>query len=146
MRVSSFLTMLFFSALILFGFQLLSPLGTAFDLTATVDIKPDTINVNMKGKWITAYITLPEGYNVSDIDTSSIVLQGLFEPEWSNIEEDVLMVKFDAFGVTDYLLGQWQHMGLKQAPIPLEVTGQLEDGTRFSGTDTVEIMNPPFKQ
>jgi len=144
MRASSLFTALLFSALILFGFQILSPPGTAFSLKATVDIKPDTLNVNIKGKWITAYIGLPEGYNVSDIDLSTILLEGLFKAEWSNVEGKVLMVKFDASSVTDYLLGQLYHMRLERTSIDVEVTGQLKDGIRFSGFDTITIMNPPF--
>jgi len=144
MQTSSFLTALFFSALVLFGFQILSPPSTAFSLTATVDIKPDTLNVNMKGKWITAYIELTEG-NVSDIDTSKpILLADSFQAEWWNIEGKVLMVKFDASSVTDYALLQLNHMGLGRTSIELKVTGQLKDGTQFEGRDTITIMNPPF--
>jgi len=143
MRASSLFTALLFSALILFGFQLLSPPSRAFTLTATVDIKPDALNVNMKGRWITAYIGLPEGYNVSNIDPSTIRLEGLFSPERSNIEGEALMVKFDAPSVTNYVLGQLYHMGLKRTSIELRVTGQLKDGTHFSGSDTITAMNPP---
>jgi len=45
-------------------------------ISATVDIKPDTLNLKSKGKWITCYIELPEGYNVSDIDVSTVMLDG----------------------------------------------------------------------
>jgi len=143
MRVGSFLTVLCFSALILFGSQLLSPPTRALTI-ATVDIKPDTLNVNMNGRWITAYIELTEG-NVSDIDTSKpIWLEDLFQAEWWNIEGKVLMVKFDASSVTDYALGQLNHMGLGRTSIDLKVTGQLKNGTQFEGVDTITIMNPPF--
>jgi len=143
MRASSLLTALCFSVIILLGFQLLSPLSSAFNLTATVDIKPDTLNVNMRGRWITAYIGLPEGYNVSDIEPSTILLEGLFSHQWSSIEGEVLMVKFDASSLTDYLLGQLYHMGLERTSIELKVTGQLKDGTSFEGIDTITVMNPP---
>jgi len=138
MRVRSLLMATFLSALVLFGFQLLSQSSKALMLAATVDIKPDTLNLNMKGKWITAYVTLPEGYNVTDIDKSTIVLEGLFGPEWSNIEDGRLMIKFDASSV----IGCFYHMDGKRESVELTVPGQLLDGTQFSGTDRITIMKP----
>jgi len=35
-------------------------------LSATVDLDPDTLNLESKGKWITCYIELPEGYDTGD--------------------------------------------------------------------------------
>jgi len=132
----------FMSSSLLLGFQLLSPSSIAFTLGATVDIKPDTLNLNMRGKWITVYLGLPEGYNVTDIDPATILLEGLFNPEWSNIEDGRLMVKFDASSVTDYLWDRLYHMGGKRGTIELRVAGQLMDGTQFSGSDTITIMDP----
>ena len=43
-------------------------------ITATVDIDPDTLNLKSKGKWITAYIELPSGYDVADIDVATVML------------------------------------------------------------------------
>ena len=43
-------------------------------ITATIDIKPETLNLKSKGNWVTCYIWLPEDYNVSDVDTQSIFL------------------------------------------------------------------------
>jgi hypothetical protein len=138
--------MLCFSALILFGFQVLSPPSTAFTL-ATIDIKPDTINLNRKGRWITAYIALSEGYNVSDIDKTTILLEGVFSPEWSNIEGDVLMVKFDfSQDLINLLRSRLGHMG-NRASIELTVEGFINHTpptppTPFKGSDTVKIMDP----
>lgn len=41
---------------------------------ATIDINPDTLNLKSNGEYITAYIELPNGYNVEDIDCTSIRL------------------------------------------------------------------------
>jgi len=130
------------SVLALIVLQITSPLGKGFVINATVDIKPDTLNLNMRGKWITVYIGLPEDYNLTDIDKSTILLEGLFKAEWSRIEDGTLMVKFDASSVIDYLWDQLYHMGGKRGPIELRVAGQLVDGTEFSGSDTITIMNP----
>ena len=140
MKSKSLLVALVFSAIILIGFQALST-GKAFTLTATVDVSPDSINLNRLGRWITMYISLPEGYNVNDIDRSSILLEGQFSPEWSNIEGDTLMVKFDASLVTPYLWDRLNHMGSRTS-IELTVTGELMNETPFMGSDTVTIMDP----
>ncbi len=39
-----------------------------------VDIDPDTLNLDSKGKWITAYIEMSGGYDVRLIDKSTILL------------------------------------------------------------------------
>ena len=140
MKSKSLLIALVFSALILAGFYALSS-GKAFTLIATVDINPDTINLNRQGRWITAYISLPEGYNVTDINRASILLEGQFSPEWSNIEGDTLMVKFDASLITPYLWDRLNHMG-NRVSIELTLTGELVNGALFTGSDTVTIMDP----
>jgi len=145
MRTSAALTVVFLLGLVLFGVQAFSPTGTALPLTAEVDIKPDTLNVNMRGKWITAYLHPPEGSNASDIDPQTIRLEGLFGVEWSTIEGEVLMIKFDASAVTEYLLGKLQHMALSKDNIELTVEGQLKNGMHFIGIDTLTVMNPPFE-
>ena len=48
----------------------------AYPIQAVVDINPDTLNPKSEGKWITAYIELPTGHNVSEIDVSSILFNG----------------------------------------------------------------------
>lgn len=143
MRVKTLLGVLCFLAVILVGTQFLTSMGgrvVAFN--ATVDITPKTLNVNMQGQWITARIHLPEGYNVSDIDLSTIRLEGLFQVEWSNIEGRALMVKFDAFAVTEYLSLKLIHMGVNRASTDLTVEGKLNDGTPFSGSDTITAIDP----
>jgi hypothetical protein len=149
LRSKQILMVLGFSLLVLLGVQSLSSPSAALTITATVDIKPDTLNLNMQGKWITAHVRLPKGYNISDIDLTTIVLQGMLEPEWSTSSGDVgdvLTLKFDASMVVNYLWDRLNHMGLGRASIELTITGQLNDGTDFTGTDTIVIMNPPFAE
>jgi len=141
MRLKLLLITLGLVTVILFGLQALGPLTKADIIEAAVDIKPDTLNLNRQGRWITVHIKL-EGYNVSDIDTSSILLEGLFAPEWSNIEGDFLMVKFDASGVIDYLWNVLYHMGANRIRVDLTIAGQLRSGAQFAGMDTITIMDP----
>jgi len=78
---------------------------------ATIDIDPDTLNLKSKGRWITAYIELNEGYDVNDINTSSILLENTVPAEdrptkigdYDNDAIPDLMVKFDRSDVEDML-------------------------------------------
>ena len=109
-------------------------------IEATVDIDPDTLNLKSKGKWITCYIELPEGYDVADIDVSTVVLNdlvpaesrptGILDHDGDGVLE--LMVKFSRSGVQG-ILGT-----ADQAE--LTVTGELADGTPFEGTDTIRVV------
>lgn len=107
---------------------------------ATVDIDPNTLDLKSQGKWITAYITLPEGYDVGDIDISSIQLDGIIAAAWGNdCEDDALMVKFDREAVIAYL----KDKGLAlPAEVTLTVTGDIGD-LMFEGSDTIRVIEPP---
>jgi hypothetical protein len=141
-RAKLFGAILGLSVLALIVFQVTSPLGKGFSISASVDIKPETLNHNKQGKWITSYIELPEGYNITDVAPSTILLEGLFSPEWANVEGSRLMVKFDAPSVIDYLWSVLYHMGGYRMHVELTITGQLSNGMDFSGSDTITIMNP----
>jgi len=142
MRVKLFRVVLGLSVLALVVLQITSPLGKGFVISAAVDIKPETLNLNMQGKWITAFVGLPEGYNITDIDPSTILLEGLFSPAWSNVEGNRLMVKFDAPSVIDYLWTLLYHMGGNRIRVELTIRGKLINGMDFSGSDTITMMNP----
>ena len=43
-------------------------------VSADVVIEPETLNLKSNGDWITAYIELPDGYNVSDIELDTVSL------------------------------------------------------------------------
>ena len=103
---------------------------------ASIDIDPDTLNLKSKGRWITAYITLPDDYDVNDIDISTILLEDTIPAEWGDVQGDVLMVKFDRSEVEDLVGGPADK-------ITLTVSGQLPDGTEFQGLDTIRVISPP---
>jgi len=114
----------------------------------TVDIDPDTLNLKSKGKWITAYIELPGDCNVSEIDASTILLNGTLgiDPGAPTAIEDYdddgvpdLMVKFDRPDVTDLIIDGLQDMYGK---VTLTLTGNLTDGTSFEGSDTIRVISP----
>ena len=113
-------------------------------IEATIDIDPDTLNLKSKGKWITCYIELPEGYDVGDIDVTSILLEGLFEVQHSDVQDDVLMVKFDRQNLIFYLESI---LGIEPpADVSLILTGELTDGTPFQGSDTIKVIDKGGKK
>jgi hypothetical protein len=106
---------------------------------AEVDITPQTLNLASKGRWITCHISLPEDYNVADIEPNSVMLEN--EPndiyaDWIRLEGEAAMAKFKRWEVREMLteLGQLGR-------VELFVSGELNDGTRFEGTDTILVIN-----
>lgn len=108
-----------------------------------IDIKPDTLNLQSKGKWITCYIWLPEEYDVADIDLDSIFLNEEIGADWSWIdeEEQMLMVKFSRLDVKEMLV----ELGLL-GDVELTVSGELTDGTKFEDSDTIRVIDKGGKK
>lgn len=117
---------------------------------AVIDIKPDALNLGSEGEWITAYIELPEGYNVADINISTVMLNGTVPVDPSaptaigDYDSDGvpdLMIKFDRNAVIYYILDNIDIEG-RFATTTLTITGNLNDGTPFQGSDTIKIILP----
>lgn len=118
----------------------LSPFGVMLS-QAVIDINPDTLNLGSKVKWVTAYIELPKGYDVNDIDVTTVLLNEAVEAEERPIEigdydsdgTADLMVKFDGAEVQDLLDPEGE--------FELTVSGELTDGTPFDGSDTIRVID-----
>ena len=116
-------------------------------IPATLDIEPDGLNLKSKCKWLTSYIELPEGYNVNDIDTTTIALNNTVtaEPEpvvvgdYDNDGVASLMLKFNLTKVIAYIC---DHVDLRRRyiTVTLTVRGYLNDGTLFQGSDTIKAI------
>lgn len=104
----------------------------------TLRIDPNTLNFNSKGKWITAYIELPESYNVRDIDASTVKLNGLVSAELHPTEigdydrDSIpdLMVKFDRTSIIG---------SLNIGEATLTITGEV-NGIPFEGSDIIRVI------
>ena len=106
---------------------------------ATIDIDPDTLNLKSKIKWVTAYIELPEDYDVANIDISTVELwyKGYsVSAEWGDIQDGTLMVKFNGKAVQDLFAGPVD-------AATVVVAGELQDGTPFGGNDTIKVIKKP---
>jgi hypothetical protein len=118
-------------------------------IPATVDIKPEAYNMQRQANQVTAFIELPEGYDVRDINVSTLLLDGIFSArpkptEVGDYDHDGvpdLMVKFDVSA----LHSETNIAGLASErfmSVTVAVTGRLHDGTLFQGTDTIKIILP----
>ncbi|MBN2076586.1 MAG: hypothetical protein JW762_13640, partial [Dehalococcoidales bacterium] len=108
-------------------------------IPANIDIDPNTLNLKSEGKVITTYIELPIGYDVSQIDISTIMLNdqvsALMRPtNIGDCDKDGipdLMVKFDRGLVQENLeIGEI---------IEVRISGEV-DGIIFEGTDTIRVI------
>jgi hypothetical protein len=103
-------------------------------IEATVEIKPETLNLKSRGVF-TAFIKLPPGYDVMEIDINTIQCEGALALS-GKVTGDALTVKFDREHLTGVIVG---------GEVVFTVTGNLYDGTSFSGTDVVRVIGPGKK-
>ena len=125
---------------------------TSTVITAFIDIDPDTLNLESNGEWLTAYIELPEGYDVSDINVSTINLLDYIpvdttapttigDYDGDGISD--LIVKFNRTAVVVYLGTEDVTEDETGTDYYEESTiiGELADGTPFEGSDTIRVID-----
>jgi len=113
---------------------------------ATLDIDPNSLNLKSKGKWITAHIELPKSYDVKAINISMIMLNctipAALRPtaigDYDNDGVPDLMVKFDRTEVIRYIVSM-KGRQTRFTQVKLTITGGLENGIHFEGSDTIKI-------
>jgi thiol-disulfide isomerase/thioredoxin len=116
-------------------------------LMAKVTIEPDTLNLQSKDKWITAYIELSSGYDPSDIIVPTVMMNDfvLAESNPTKIGDHDgngvpdLMVKFAKTDFEDSLL-----LGINEIKISFELTSeeQVEEKTEILVFDTNIVDDP----
>ena len=109
---------------------------------ATIDLDPDTLNLKSKGNWVTAYIELPEGHDVADVDLATVLLEetipapshpaNVGDHDHDGVPD--LMVKFSRQDLIAYLKAN----GLTSGDVELAVTGYV-DSVPFEGTDSIRV-------
>jgi len=108
-------------------------------ITADIKFLPRTCNKRSKGKWVAVNIEMPPGYDVHDIDRSSILLEGSVPPSprfyrFGDYDDDGipdLMVKFKRRDVIGILP--------EGNEVPVTVTGTVGP-TAFEGTDSIRVI------
>jgi hypothetical protein len=98
-------------------------------IEATVIIKPETLNLTSKGVF-TAFIQLPEDYDIADIDISTVVCEGAAAVK-GMVDGETYIAKFNRQDLVDVEPGD---------EVTLTVMGELSDGTKFIGSDTIRVI------
>jgi hypothetical protein len=120
-------------------------------IETNIDIDPDTLNLKSRGKFIIAYIEL-EGADVRNINASSILLNGAIFPVLNEkygfvTSENSYIVDHDNDGIMERMVkfnrAEVQLILTPADEVVLTITGSLNDGTSFEGTDTIRVINPP---
>jgi hypothetical protein len=109
-----------------------------------VDVKPDALNLAgpQPPSTVTAYVELPFGYDVNEVDTDSLDLlvgEATLSPTQATVGD------FDEDGLADLELtfdGPSFIAALPASPnlVTATIVGDLQDGTPFRGHDIVEVV------
>jgi hypothetical protein len=115
-------------------------------VAARVFIAPRIINLKSNGKWIVALIELPKGYGAKDVDLASIMINGTIPAAGKTriIARRWLLVKFDRSQVSSYILSNAQ-IEKRLTIITLTISGKLENGSIFQGSDKILAFRRPTK-
>jgi hypothetical protein len=120
-------------------------------IAATADIDPDTLNRHSQGNFVTAYVELPEPWDVVDIDVSTVKLAVEGEAaavsaeshptEVGDYDNDGIpdrMVKFDRAAVIALVADV-----TAPSTVTFTVSGIVDPpGRTFAGSDTVRLVDP----
>jgi len=117
----------------------------SYFLPQTIEIKPGTFNLGSKGVF-TAFITLPEDYNVADINISTVECESVPADSKKRIDGDNRFIaKFNRQELVAVLneTGKVDVDVLNKTGknVTLNVTWELKDGTSFKGNDTIRVIN-----
>ena len=112
----------------------------ALQTETVIDFEPDTLNLRSPGKFVTVYIELPEDFDVSNLNVSTLRLNdtvfALSAPVTvGDYDEDGiadLMVKFARQQVIE-VLGSGTQMVI--------LTGRLSDGRPIAGIDFIRVID-----
>lgn len=100
--------------------------------------------INIYHPWgvpLPTYLQLPDGYNASEINASSLILNSTISSEsatigyYNNDTAPELLVAFNMSSVSSFILDA----GITLGNVSLTITGQLNDGTLIEGTMTVGV-------
>jgi parallel beta-helix repeat protein len=135
-------------------YPLMEPWTPTPIVAATIGMYPYALSVWSRSKEIATYIELPEDYNVNDIHISTIMLNKTIPVDLAALSQigdyngdgfPDLMVKFNRARVISYILANvdiTQLFEQRFMTITLTIIGKLNDGTLFSGSDTIKIIVP----
>jgi hypothetical protein len=108
---------------------------------------PRTLNLKSRGEWITAIVRVPEGYNVTDIDISSILLNGTVPADQRHYiicrRWNLIVLKFNRTAIIELIKEALNGTVCKEKSVKvlLTLTGNFSDGTPFQGKDKIRVVH-----
>ncbi len=109
------------------------------ELTVDVKITPQSLNMKSNGRWVMVHIKVT-GVDATDVDVSTIMLDGAVAPESSQITDDGnVVVKFGRAEVQSYIQSTYGNAD-KFSNVDLTVTGEVA-GMAFEDSDTIKVKN-----
>jgi hypothetical protein len=125
-------------------------------LPTTTDVVPDTLNLHGRGRWIAAYIQLPEEHNPEEVDATTILLNETIQPvldlQYGFVtDSSEYLVDRDGDGILERLVkfnrtevASWicDDLGIQYGNVTLAIAGELHDGTPFEGIDKIKVVLP----
>lgn len=115
---------------------------------ATVEYGPETINLKSRGKFVTAYIELPDSFNPENIEVSSISITTIDDIPITPILTEVQPTEigdFDSDNIPD-LMVKFDRSALQQVLTPgmreIRLEGLLVTGQPFVGERSVAVIRP----
>jgi len=109
-------------------------------IVATINFDPDTLNLGSNGTWVTVYVELPAGYNVRNIGTATVKLNGVVAAE----TKPVGYGDEDRDGIADVMF-KFRRSAVEALLIPgehvvVQVTGKV-GSTLFEGVDIIRVIH-----
>ena len=113
-------------------------------IAAMVVFTPSVLNLRSLGRWITALVELPKGYNVKEADLSTIMVNETIRPASVHLhfgKRSCLIIKFERKAIIDMTMGSHRcGRGHRFERVTLTVAGRLKNGEFFQGSDTLAII------
>jgi hypothetical protein len=108
---------------------------------------PRTLNLKSRGKWITAIVRLPKEYNASDVDISSILINGTVPADQRHYiickRWNLIVLKFNRTAIIELIKDSLNGTVCKEKSVKvlLTLTGKFLDGTLFQGKDKIRVIH-----
>jgi len=108
----------------------------------SLNMDPDVVNMRGGGRYMTAYLELPDGCSVLDVYLPSVRLNGIvraetcFAPELFDTDKDgveELMMKFVKDNAKKTLV--------PGSSVTVTVAGIMDDGTPFTASDQIKVVS-----
>jgi len=114
-------------------------------IVATLKINPSFVSLEeLPEDEFGVIIELPKPYKTSDINASTVYVEGVLQncnPDMPRVTPKNFKIKVDGPSFVYLLAVKIGHMGPGiKVPVTVTVTGELNDGTPFQGTDEITVM------